>query len=407
MDGYMDYSDGADRIIIISKNYQKKIKMKIAFVSTENINDKNLWSGTVFCIYQNLVKKFDNIIVFRASSNTFIFLKILFSGITYLSKRIAGKQSLNLYYSFIHPISMAKRVDRFIKKNPVDCIISTTNEPFIYTRNKVPLVIITDATVKLLYHEYSKGKGWSGLFYRILEKNAFKVTNKAFLIVSSSTDTARSLMNDYNVPPEKIATIPFGANIDYTGIQIPPRIINKEKQINFLFIGKDWKRKGGNFTVSVCDELSKQGFNISLTIVGCKMPENCYRSYIRNYIYLDKNRPDNYFFLVSLFKEAHFFMVFSEAEMYGVVFCEAAAYGLPSVTFAVGGIVDIVINDQTGIILPKDSKAEDFALKITDLVSDQDKYKAMSENARNRYEKLLNWDVFTDSLKKEINKRIK
>jgi glycosyltransferase involved in cell wall biosynthesis len=384
-----------------------KLEMRIAFVHPEYVFDKNLWSGTTFFIYQNLTKKFDDVLLISPIKEKGITLKYILGSLSKVFSKLTGKQCLNLYYSYFLPKKQGKFIDNYLKKYNVDCVISTTNTPFLFTKNNIPLVIITDATVKLLYNEYSKGAGWSKLFYKALEENALKVTNKASLIVSSSTITTRSLIKDYNVYPEKIATIPFGANIDYPDIQVPQRIVNKEKQVNFLFIGKDWKRKGGDFAVLVCDELSKRGFNINLTIVGCKVPENGQRSYIKNYIYLDKNKQDDYSLLESLLKNSHFLMVFSEAEMYGLVFCEAAAYGLPSVAFAVGGIADIVINNKTGIILPKDSTAEDFVLMISELIYNRDKYQEISNNARKRYEELLNWDVFTTSLKNEIYKRVK
>jgi len=213
-------------------------------------------------------------------------------------------------------------------------------------------------------------------------------------------------MKDYNIPGDKIVTIPFGANIDNESIKVVPRIIEKDKPVNFLFIGKDWEWKGGEFAVSVCDELIKRNINTQLFIVGCKIPEKYQRSYITSLIYLNKNQNDDFSKLKELFRRAHFFMVFSNAEMYGIVFCEAAAYGLPSISFSVGGIRDIIVNEQTGLILPKDTGPDVFATKIVELIDNPAKYNEMSNNARVRYEKLLNWNSFTTSLRKEIEQRI-
>jgi len=377
--------------------------LKIAFVHTEDIYDKNLWSGTIYYIYQNLVNKFDDVVPFWPKGNNSFILKFFFGGIEYLLRKLTGKQRLNLYYSFFIPKTLAGDVDNFIKRNPVDCILSTTTTPFIFTENKTPLIIVTDATVKLLYEEYSDGKGWSKLFFKDLERSSLKVTQKSALIVSSSTSTASSLINDYKIPASKIATIPFGANIENEDIQSPQRIIDKTKPVNFLFVGRNWERKGGDFAVSVCDDLIRQNVQVHLTIVGCKVPEKFQRAYLKNYIYLDKNIGDDFNKLRELYSEAHFFTVFSKAEMYGIVFCEAAAYGLPVITYAVGGITDIVVNDKTGIMLPKGTRQEVFALKISALISNPENYQRMSVEARRRYETLLNWDTFTNTLKTKIH----
>jgi glycosyltransferase involved in cell wall biosynthesis len=379
--------------------------MKIAFIHTHNINDKKLWSGTNYFIYKNLVKSFENVVHFQPKDKSLILFKLFFKGLVYILDKISGRQHKNFYYSHLFPWVLGRNVDCFVKRNNVDLLISTTNTPFIYTKNKIPLVIITDATVKLLYEEYSNGIGWSKLFQNSLDRNALKVTQKTALTVVSSTATAASLINDYQIPASKIITIPFGANIENEHIEQHERLVSRDKQVNFLFIGKEWERKGGDFTVSVCDELIRMGINVHLTVVGCKVPEKGQRTYLMNFNYLDKNKEKDFNILRELYHGAHFLMVFSKAEMYGIVFCEAAAYGLPSVAFAVGGIVDIVINDKTGILLPKDSKTQDFVLKISELISKPEKYQKMSSEARKRYNDLLNWEAFTASLKSEIFKR--
>jgi len=376
--------------------------LKIAFIHTDDINDKNLWSGTVYYIYLSLTKKFDEVVFFRPKGNNYFFLKFLFTGIERLTRKLTGKHRFNLYHSYFLPKALSRRVDYFVKTNPVDCIISTTNTPFIFTRNKIPLIIVTDATISLLFNEYSNGEGWSKLFFKDLERNALKVTQKAALIVVSSKSTAYSLINDYRISSSKIITIPFGANIENEDIQIKQRIIDKSKPVNFLFVGRDWERKGGEFAVSVCDELIKQKVNVHLNIVGCSVPEKYQRAYLTNYVFLDKNKKIDFNKLKELYSGAHFFMVFSKAEMYGIVFCEAAAYGLPVITYKVGGISDIVVNEKTGIMLPKGTGQEIFALKISALISNPENYQRMSVEARRRYETLLNWDTFTDTLKSRI-----
>ena len=378
--------------------------MKIGFIHIKDINDKNLWSGTNYYIFKNLVNNFEDVVPFQPTDKSLILLKIFFRGFVYILNKISGKQHQNFYYSHLSPRVLSLSVDNYVKRNHYDLLISTTNTPFIYTKNEIPLVIITDATVKLLYEEYSNGKGWSKVFYRNLEKNALKVTQKSALIVASSRATAYSLINDYNIPASKITTIPFGANIENKDIQKSLRIVDKSKPVNFLFVGKEWERKGGDFAVSVCDELIKLKVNVNLTAVGCKVPEKYQRKYLKNYIYLNKNIQEDFNRLRELYNEAHFFMVFSKAEMYGIVFCEAAAYGLPVITCAVGGITDIVVNEKTGIMLSVGTSKEIFASKIAALISNPENYRKMSGEARSRYENLLNWDAFMISFKKEINR---
>lgn len=352
------------------------------------------------------MKSIDDILFFRPRENRFNILRFFFGGMEWLSRKLTGKHNLNLYYSYFYPKSIGRKVDNFVKNAHVDCIISTTNTPFIFTSNIIPLVIITDATVKLLYREYASSNGWSKLFLKDIERSSLKIAQKANLIVSSSSATTHSLLYDYKIPESKIATIPFGANIENEDIRIPERIVDKAKPLNFLFVGRDWERKGGGFAVEVCDKLVKQNIKVKLSIVGCVTPQELERDYLTNYIFLDKNKDEDFNKLKELYEGAHFFMLFSKAEMYGIVFCEAAAYGLPVITYSVGGINDIVVNEKTGIMLQKGTTAETFASEINALVSDPEKYHKMSGEARKRYETLLNWQSFMDSLKIRLNKII-
>jgi alpha-maltose-1-phosphate synthase len=373
--------------------------MRIAFIHPQDTNNRNLWSGTVFYLCQSCRENFDDFVVFSPIKENFVLIKYFFKMIEYIGVKITGKQQLNLYNSYLLPKIQSRRIDKFLNGKKINCIITTIASPFIYSRSNIPLILITDATVKLLSKEYSDGETKPGLFFRKLEKNAIKVTLKSALIVTSSTSTSDSLINDYKIPTSKIATIPFGANIENEEIRVPERIIDKTRQLKVLFVGKEWDRKGGDFVVAVCDALIKQNIKILLNIVGCTVPEEFRRSYIKNYTYLDKNLAEDFIKLRELYIESHFFMGFSKAEMYGIVFCEAAAYGLPVVAFSVGGISDIVINEKTGILLDKETNPELFASKIIELISDSLKYKSMSDEAFRRYKELLNWDAFTKTLK--------
>ena len=44
--------------------------------------------------------------------------------------------------------------------------------------------------------------------------------------------------------------------------------INRENPVNFLFIGRDWSRKGGDKAVEIIRKLNERGIKAKLTIVG-------------------------------------------------------------------------------------------------------------------------------------------
>jgi len=44
--------------------------------------------------------------------------------------------------------------------------------------------------------------------------------------------------------------------------------------IKFLFVGVDWKRKGGDIALETIDLLDKKGYDVHFTACGCTPPNS-------------------------------------------------------------------------------------------------------------------------------------
>ena len=89
----------------------------------------------------------------------------------------------------------------------------------------------------------------------------------------------------------------------------------------------------------------------------------------------------------------------TRAECYGIVFCEANAYGLPVITTDTGGVSSIIENGVNGFMLPFEAKSEEYYKVIADLISDDLKLRRMSETSRKKYLKDLNWKQWGKQMK--------
>ena len=99
-----------------------------------------------------------------------------------------------------------------------------------------------------------------------------------------------------------------------------------------------------------------------------------------------------------LFEEASFFILPSRAECFGVVFCEAAAYGLPTIATNTGGIREILGRGDWGTMLAPHAPPEAFARWIHAARADAQAYARMAWAARRDFEERLNWPVFCREL---------
>jgi glycosyltransferase involved in cell wall biosynthesis len=96
---------------------------------------------------------------------------------------------------------------------------------------------------------------------------------------------------------------------------------------------------------------------------------------------LNKTDPGQYETFLSLYRDAHFFIMPSRQEAYGIVYCEAAAFGRPAIAAQTGGVGTIVGDDRTGLLFPLEATPADYADRILALWSQPEAYVAMPRRA--------------------------
>jgi glycosyltransferase involved in cell wall biosynthesis len=103
--------------------------------------------------------------------------------------------------------------------------------------------------------------------------------------------------------------------------------------------------------------------------------------------------------LDELFAESHFLIVPSRAEAYGIVFCEASSFGLPSLAAKVGGIPTIVRDGVNGRTFPSDAPAAEYAEYVAGLMRDYEAYRRLAASAFAEYSARLNWNAAAAKVK--------
>jgi starch synthase len=90
-------------------------------------------------------------------------------------------------------------------------------------------------------------------------------------------------------------------------------------------------------------------------------------------------------------------------EPFGIINLEAMACRAPVVASATGGILEVVVDGQTGYLVPfaadpatsfptePEQFSKDLAMRITELLDDPKKAKAMGEAGRKRVEEHFSW----------------
>lgn len=276
-----------------------------------------------------------------------------------------------------------------------DLIFSTSSLPLACLEAPCPMVFWTDATFAGMlgfYKEFSRLSASTLRNGHRLERDALRRVSHAFY---ASQWAARSAVHDHGADPARVHVVPFGPNLHE-----PPDTAHVEEWITargrerceLLFIGYDWERKGGALAVEVLKALRGRGIPASLTVMGCEPPWHADTDRLQVLGRLDKNDPLQRLTIEHALARGHFLLMPSRAECFGVVYCEASAFGVPSVACDVGGVSDAVRDGVNGLLVAPEASTHEIAARIADAWSDPVGYAALARSSRNEYLERLNWD---------------
>lgn len=144
------------------------------------------------------------------------------------------------------------------------------------------------------------------------------------------------------------------------------------------------------------------GVEAELVVVGCVPPPEFKHEKLTVIPYLNKNYPNQQKQLDELLLKSDFLILPSRAECYGMVLCEANAYGLPAITSEVGGIPTIIKNGINGFLLPLSASGEDYANLIATNFSNPASYENLVRSSREEYDKRLNWNKWAEAIQQVI-----
>jgi len=165
-----------------------------------------------------------------------------------------------------------------------------------------------------------------------------------------------------------------------SGVEVPPSVGEEARPPEVLYAGRLSPEKG------ILDLLAASDNGMKLTIAG----DGPLRDRVPGalgFVSHDKLGP--------LYDRAAVVAVPSHREGFGVVCAEAMAHGRPVVAGAVGGLLDLVVHEETGLLVPpRDVEALRAALHR--LLDDDELRARLGANARRRAEEELSWDHVTD-----------
>jgi glycosyltransferase involved in cell wall biosynthesis len=251
-------------------------------------------------------------------------------------------------------------------------------------RRRVPYVLAMDGTPLW----YARHRLWyafprfdpQSVVSRIKHAVVRSVYRGAHHLFPLSHGVRDSLVHEYGIAPEKITVMPPGVNLQH--FPCPDRRLEERERrpLRVLFVGADYERKGGPLVVQLAGtpEFADVHFDVVTRSFRGTAPAN---------VTVHANVQTNTEQMVELFRNADVFMLPTDADAHSVAAIEASAMGLPVISTAVGGIVDIVDEGKTGFLVdPRDATALADRLRR---LRDRELRLRLGEAARRRAEALF------------------
>jgi len=264
------------------------VRLRIAFVTSNDPTSITSWSGTPSHMYEGL-KSFADVEPICPSLSKLQRLSLrrwdLFGRLT--GKRFLSKHSLS--YSRL----CSRYVQRKLGDGKFDLVFApAASAEIAFLKTSLPVIYLSDATFNLMVDYYERFSNLSRTSVKdgnLIEKRALSLANR---IVVSSHWAENSVQKDYSIPSDKVTVIPFGPNIT---VAMQSEIGCSKKlipPIRLLFVGVDWKRKGGETAYMVMKELNSRGVETYLTVCGCVPPDEFDDKRMNVIPFLDKSKKD-------------------------------------------------------------------------------------------------------------------
>lgn len=309
-------------------------------------------------------------------------------GMSVRQRRILGR-----YY--------AMQINRRLHEIKPDVVVAVgAMHKMTFVTDEYPIIHVTDGLFATMIGYYEKYGRFRQSVLREGHDDHQRVIDRAEMVLFASDWARDSAFSLYDIEMARTRVVPFGANLDHEPAFVPRR---REGPLRILFVGYDWKRKGGNIVLETWRELRTRMPDTELHIVGCTPREASGVEGVTTYGRLDKSKPGDLARLEHCFAQASIFFMPSRQEAFGMAFCEAAAYGLPAISNITGGIPTVIGDDVTGLLLPIGSEPLQFADAIHALWMDAKRYEAMCVAARERYDNRLNWHAWGAGLEAAID----
>lgn len=260
-----------------------------------------------------------------------------------------------------------------------------------FLETDLPVAMRSDVTVAAIIDRYENMTGLAPATRLMILEAEDQAFERADLLVFSNEWAAGEARERYGVPAEKIRVSPPGANLDPppTRPEVEERVARVGRPHRLLLSGVSWRRKGGDFALSVLEAMRGLGAEATLTVAGMTPPAGAAMPRgVETVGFVNRLTEEGDRDYRSLLASSSLLLHPAKADADPGVIREAAAYGVPCLAPDLMGIPTVMGQGRVGALLPPAASPSDWAWAAAELLGD---YPAAAMRARDYYEERLDW----------------
>lgn len=217
---------------------------------------------------------------------------------------------------------------------------------------------------------------------------ARKVMQQASLFVARSNRAARAL-TQLGVPEDRLKVIYHGVNLERF---YPARKKRKDNELRVLFVGSLEPYKGVDMLLDIWPRISKEVPKARLWLVGkgSLLPRAQKTKGVKAFGYIHHTKLPDIYRSVDIFtspsQNRYLGPFLWGEEMFGYVFMEALASGLPVASTRCGAIPEVIGEEN---LLVDQGDADGLYSALRELIEDEERRKTLGKTNRARAEKIF------------------
>lgn len=222
-------------------------------------------------------------------------------------------------------------------------------------------------------------------FYGLRKSIAKFVIPRADSVRVVSLRLRKEMIEDFGVNSNIITVVPIFSDLP----SIEPLPIRDNGNFIFLTISRLVDVKNIPLQIKAFNNFVSHNPNSELWIVGDGQLEKTLKDMVSCYLLENKvkfwGRQEN---LDVFYRQADVFMLTSNCEGWGLTVVEAANYSLPIIMTDVGCANELIINHESGIVIPKDDLVA-LEKSMFELYDNQNLRQIISQNAKRNFNNLF------------------